>query len=451
MRFVLRLERDFGLLYDRETHGYVRVEPSATALLASTAELGAATALAALTARVGHVEADAQRALARHRGWLDANDHFPGTVVPLPPCDGTYAAPLAAHLGLTTACNFACRHCYSRSGRRSPGELTRAEIERVLDELAAIGCQQLVFGGGEPFVRQDLGPLVARAAALGLDTYVHTNGALVDEAWLETLLLWPPSGLTVSLDGATAETNDRVRGPGTFARILASFARIRAHYPPGFAISMTLTGTNHHETEAVVELAHREGAKLLLLRPPFPAGNLLDDRALMVDLGTFWRAVGRARVRAEALGLPLNCPEDGGAVLPTDFEGFGCIAGHVVLGITPTGEITPCLNLPSEYVAGNVRERSVLEVWREGASFQRLRGLEPDEPCKSCEHYATCRGGCRIRAIDAGHGERGPDTWCYKREGRGVAPFGERVVGAPPEPALPPSQASPSLRLRVLE
>jgi radical SAM protein with 4Fe4S-binding SPASM domain len=429
MRYVLRVERGFGLLYDRQEHGYQRLTAHETFLVAAGQRLGASQARAALTASAGVLEAEGVAALLESRGVLGPDGAFDGRVVELPPCDGTYAAPLAAHIGLTTACNFACRHCYSSSGKKSPGELTRAEIERVLDELAAIGCQQLVFGGGEPFLRRDLPPLIARANALDIDTYVHTNASLVTPQLLEALSLVPPTGLTISLDGSTAELNDRVRGPGTFEATMAAMRLIRATYTPGFAISMTITGVNHTDTVAMVELAQREGASLLLLRPPCPAGNMLRSRELMTDLRTFWGSVGAARARGLELGMMVNCPEDGGAVLPTDFEGFGCIAGHVVLGITPTGEVTPCLNLPDEYIAGNIRQHSVLELWRDGASFTQLRGLQPNDECKTCEHYAECRGGCRIRAIDAGHGVDGKDTWCYREEARGLTPFGASAEG----------------------
>ncbi len=423
-RFVLRLEQGFGLVYDRQVHEYLRIGAADARFLALARAIGRRPASSALEAEAGRTYAEGLIQGLIDRDLLAPEGEFDARVVELPPADGTYGAPLAAHIGLTTACNFACRHCYSRSGRKSPGELELEEIETILDELAAIGCQQLVFGGGEPFLRKDLPRLIGRANALGLDSYVHTNASLVTQPMLDALAAWPPTGLTISLDGATAEVNDQVRGPGTFEATLAAMRMIRERYAPGFAISMTVTSANIGDTVRMVELSAREGAALLLLRPPFPAGNLLDSKQLMVDLPAFWTAVGLAQERGAALGMKVNSPADGGAVLPNDFDGFGCIAGHVVMGITPTGAITPCLNLPDEFIAGNVRQRSVLETWREGASFRALRALEPNDECKSCEHYETCRGGCRIRAIDAGNGVNGADTWCYKKAGRGVTPFG---------------------------
>jgi radical SAM protein with 4Fe4S-binding SPASM domain len=357
---------------------------------------------------------------------------FAGRVVDLEHAGPGYSAPLAAHLGVTTACNFSCNHCYSSSGRRSDGELTLPECQAVVDELAEMGCCKLVLGGGEPFVRKDLPDLIAHADQAGVDVFVHSNGTLLDVELLERLAREPPAGLTVSLDGARAETNDAVRGPGTFAAIMESFERLNRHYSPGFAISMTITGPNLDDVAEAVQLAHDVGATMLFLRPPFPSGNLLDNEHLMVGLPEFWRALEAAHERASEIGQTINAPMPGGPVLPTDFEGFGCIAGHVVLGITPRGDVTPCLNLPGRFVAGNVRTTSILDLWRSGASFEHLRTLEPQADCASCEHYEMCRGGCRIRAIHQSGEDNAPDSWCYA--------YAYRGEDRPP----------PSARLRVL-
>lgn len=409
--FLLRLERGFGLLYDPRDHEYHRLNSEHVFLLLASATIGLDAATAMLQAERGEYEALAGTEALRRRGFVA--DRFEGRVVDLEHTGPGYSAPLAAHLGVTTACNFSCNHCYSSSGRRSPGELKLDECLRVVDQLSEMGCMKLVLGGGEPFLRGDLLELIGHANTRGVDTFIHSNGTLLDERLLARLVECPPTGLTISLDGARPETNDAVRGPGTFARILESLTRLRTSYSPGFALSMTITSVNQHDTADAVELAHRVGATMLFLRPPFPAGNMLDNEHLMVDLPSFWKALELAHARAGALGVTLNAPMPGGPVLPTDFEGFGCIAAHVVLGVRPEGDVTPCLNLPTEFVGGNVRTSSLLEIWRHAQSFTSLRGLAPNPDCATCKHYRMCRGGCRIRALHASGSIDGPDSWCY--------------------------------------
>lgn len=430
---VLRLESGFGLLYDPKQQDYQRLTRHQVFLLLAGLEVGPEAAFRTLQNAAGEFEALIAREALRRVGLGETP--FPGRVVDLEATGAGYSAPLAAHLGVTTACNFSCNHCYSSSGRRSPNELSLDECKQVVDELARIGCCKLVLGGGEPFIRRELPSLIRHANEVGVDTFVHSNGTLLDEDLLCRLAESPPSGLTISLDGARPETNDAVRGPGTFVEILRSFERLKAHYPPGFAISMTITGPNLRDTAEAVELAHQVGATMLFLRPPFPSGNLLENQHLMVSLPEFWTALEAAHQRAAQLGQTINAPLPGGPVLPTDFEGFGCIAGHVVLGITPQGEVTPCLNLPERFVAGNVRSTSILQIWREGQSFQRLRSLRPNADCDGCAHYEICRGGCRIRAIHNSGADDGPDSWCYayaeRGEDRPAAASRLRVLQAP--------------------
>ena len=80
---------------------------------------------------------------------------------------------------------------------------------------------QVNFGGGEPFLRDDFLEILRYAHDRGITTCVSTNGTLLDDALVDALLEMAPVYLQVSLDGACAETNDAIRGRGTFERILA--------------------------------------------------------------------------------------------------------------------------------------------------------------------------------------------------------------------------------------
>jgi radical SAM protein with 4Fe4S-binding SPASM domain len=186
---------------------------------------------------------------------------------------------------------------------------------------------------------------------------------------------------------------------------------LRAHYPPGFNVSVTIGPRNAGDAVAIVEKVHTLGAKTLMLRPQYPAGEAARGSELC-DRDTFARAVLAAKTRAQELGLSLDAPnplEEG----EKSFEGFGCVAARAVLGITPNGRVTPCLNLASSFESGSVREKSLADLWRGGRSFVLVRGQQPNAQCASCKHYDTCRGGCRVRALFAGNGLNGPDSWCH--------------------------------------
>ena len=77
-------------------------------------------------------------------------------------------APVNVTWEITGRCNLECRHCLSADLRaQGKGELTFDECLAVVDELAAAEVFQVNFGGGEPFLRDDLLGVLEYAQAKG--------------------------------------------------------------------------------------------------------------------------------------------------------------------------------------------------------------------------------------------------------------------------------------------
>src|SRR5690606_31272376 len=113
--------------------------------------------------------------------------------------------------------NLACSHCLSSSGRRDPRELTTAEAKAVIDELSAMQVFYVNIGGGEPTIRPDFWELVDYATANQVGVKFSTNGSRITAEVAERLAASDYVDVQISLDGATAEVNDAVRGEGSFA------------------------------------------------------------------------------------------------------------------------------------------------------------------------------------------------------------------------------------------
>lgn len=129
-----------------------------------------------------------------------------------------------------TICNLACSHCFvSCSPTNHTHEfLSLAEVEARLLEASELGVKEYYFTGGEPFLNPEMEAIVARTLIQGPVT-VLTNGLLLDAercARLRTLADASPYSLDlrISLDGFDPASNDPIRGPGTFERILAGVA-----------------------------------------------------------------------------------------------------------------------------------------------------------------------------------------------------------------------------------
>lgn len=126
-----------------------------------------------------------------------------------------------------TVCNLACTHCFvSCSPTNHTHELmTLAEVERYLAEAVRLGVREYYFTGGEPFLNPEMEAILEATLAIG-PASVLTNGLLLSPDRCARLKALADASeysldLRVSLDGYDAETNDPIRGAGTFERILA--------------------------------------------------------------------------------------------------------------------------------------------------------------------------------------------------------------------------------------
>ena len=131
-----------------------------------------------------------------------------------------------------TVCNLACTHCFvSCSPTNHTHEfMTLAEVRRYLDEAARLGVREYYFTGGEPFLNPEMEAILEATLALG-PANVLTNGLLLAPDRCARLKALSDASeysldLRVSLDGYDAESNDPIRGEGTFVRILAGIRNL---------------------------------------------------------------------------------------------------------------------------------------------------------------------------------------------------------------------------------
>ena len=143
-----------------------------------------------------------------------------GVKIAMGRCRSRLSEKMPLHLvwSLTNACNARCIHCYASSARRSPGELSRQEVLKGIDECARDGLLDLALSGGEPLLVGDLEFIVEHAASVGLTVWVGTGGWALTARRARNLASPGISRVQVSLDGL-AEAHDRIRQrEGLFSR-----------------------------------------------------------------------------------------------------------------------------------------------------------------------------------------------------------------------------------------
>src|SRR5690349_19522066 len=178
-------------------------------------------------------------------------------------------APICLTWELTYACNLECAHCLSSSGRRDPRELTTAQCEAVIDELQRMQVFYVNIGGGEPTIRPDFWHLLQYAVDHQVGVKFSTNGVrLTPER--AAFLASPACGgyvdVQISLDGAAAEVNGYVRGPGSFDTAITALENLAAAGFKDAKISVVVTRQNVTQLDEFQALAARYGATLRLTR-----------------------------------------------------------------------------------------------------------------------------------------------------------------------------------------
>src|SRR5271165_4510265 len=131
-------------------------------------------------------------------------------------------APICLTWELTYACNLACLHCLSSSGRRDPRELSTDECRALIDEYERMQIFYVNIGGGEPTIRSDFWDLVEYATGHHVGVKFSTNGSRITGDVAAWLAASDYVDVQISLDGATAEVNDAVRGEGSYATALTA-------------------------------------------------------------------------------------------------------------------------------------------------------------------------------------------------------------------------------------
>ncbi|MCA9269943.1 MAG: radical SAM protein [Planctomycetales bacterium] len=134
-----------------------------------------------------------------------------------------------------TRCNFTCAHCFISCSPHNDafGFLSFDDVAARLCESVALGVKEYYFTGGEPFLHRDMTRILMETLRYGPAT-VLTNATTLKDEQLAQLAAAEAASLyslefRVSLDGCSPETNDPIRGAGTFARTMAGVRQLVAH------------------------------------------------------------------------------------------------------------------------------------------------------------------------------------------------------------------------------
>jgi radical SAM protein with 4Fe4S-binding SPASM domain len=307
-------------------------------------------------------------------------------------------------------CNLRCIHCYAN---RFIGveELKLEEKLKLIDELAECGVSYIGITGGEPLINPDLEQCLRRAHDYGIECSINTNAQCLDEKAAEVLERYY-AYLFISMEGSRREVHERIRGPGTWDKLMRGIEVVR-RAGLSFSTVMTINSLNYLDAAEYVELAERFGADDACMIPVMPVGRASQEIA--PSTSQLITALKSAESVAKSLGYWINvwCYVPGKLIIDPRYISTwaDCRRGRVV-DIDPAGDILLCDIL--DIRLGNVKGgfRQAVKEYLQSREMNEVMNPRLREPCKSCNVRESCMGGCYARSYLIFKNFDGPDPYC---------------------------------------
>ena len=286
--------------------------------------------------------------------------------------------PVTVTFQVTDRCNYECVHCYQEHKDHkhedpAAAELSFAEIDRILDQLADAGVLFLTLMGGEFFMRRDADEILAAAHAKGFAIKLLTTGHHVTEARADFLATLRPIQVDMSLYSGKAKHHEAVtRSPGSWDRSVAAARRLIARKIP-VLLKAPVMEVNAADVESLGTLAKQLGAEWSY-DPKITAMETGEDtpvslRMSETTLRTFYRTTMADFLDKTYAGPDAAASKD--ELRPLTHT--PCRAGQQSLAITPTGDVWPCNALPVP--CGNLRQQSFADIWWGSPQLAEVRDL----------------------------------------------------------------------------
>ena len=366
------------------------------------------------------------------------------TLLALPGNDGADTAckavsPLQTiYFYLTEGCNLRCRHCWIEPPHQTEKKQYRTLepdlFRHILQQAKPLGLSSVKLTGGEPLMHPRIGEILESIRRENLGLTVETNGTLCTTSLARDLARCGAKHVSVSLDGADAQTHEWVRGVrGCFD---AAVSGIRNLVAAGIRpqVIMSLMRKNVDQIEAVVRLAESLGAssvKFNIVQPTargvkmHQAGETLSLDELL-QLGA---RVENELSRRSALRLHYSHPV---AFRPLGnmFGGggnCGICSIHRIIGVLAGGSYALCGigETIQELIFGHASKDALAEVWNDNPVLREIREGMPrrlEGVCGECLMKGVCLGNCVAQNYYRSRNLWAPFWYCEEASRMGLFP-----------------------------
>jgi radical SAM protein with 4Fe4S-binding SPASM domain len=281
--------------------------------------------------------------------------------------------------------------------------LTIQESQKLIKDLAVIHTNEVCLMGGEPFLRKEWHRLAHAIQDAGMKLLIISNGYQISSDTLSKLRALQPYAVSTSLDGATPATHDYIRGrQGSHHNVLDFISRLQKADLP-ITVITTVNKLNFTELPALKDFLLNKHIAWQV-QTAAPEGRFKKKLALSKEefytVGLFLAALRKKYTKQELPVIGAHCFGYHSQYIPSlglSPHWRGCQAGLSILSIKSNGDVIGCLSTPATYIEGNIRRKSIIEIWNDPEAFAYNRKFSKNKlgkNCIGCPHADTCKGGC---------------------------------------------------------
>lgn len=296
-------------------------------------------------------------------------------------------------------CNLSCRHCGSDCAKDlTATEMPLSHFLPVLDEIAQHQDPATIMVstvGGEPLVRHDIVECGRQIKRRGFQWGLVTNGFLLDEAMMQSLVDAGIDSMAVDLDGTCDDHNWLRRNTLSYDRAMRAIGLMKQVDNLEWDVITCVNSHNINHLDAIKQQLIDAGVKYWRLFTIVPMGRAAGQDELQIsdeqfrDLLNF---IVKTRLE-QSIDVSYACEGFLGAYegLARDYI-YSCEAGLTVASVRSDGAISGCLSIRSDYNQGNIYHDSFWQVWQH--RFERYRDREwmRRGACAECDMFRYCQG-----------------------------------------------------------
>lgn len=323
---------------------------------------------------------------------------------------------------ISYVCNLKCKHCYLET--KEIKIMTPGELDRVIRQIIELGVRHVFLAGGEPLLFPGIENVIKKLSQPGISVFINTNGILLDENRIHSLVDSGISGVIIGLDGISPDMYRLIRGNSHFEILMKNIEtalKNNLHTECDF----TLNALNAKELLELPGFGDKLGLPRITVKRYVPRPQSSFDHKLRLSPGLLKESyhgflslypypTERENCKIYAHDpLFLAAKAEKGLLLERDILREDCNAGGYKrgwIGISSRGAVQPC-PVMTEITVGDIGTGEIKDI----INKKQMAIVRDNIPlqCRACTHSSICRGGCRATKIRVGIGLDKPDPCCW--------------------------------------